>query len=355
LDNNPNIIKVAYGDYYYTLGDYYFNNDNFIEAKNNYEKAFSIYGDKLSSIKRFRNIICNYLIENNANKTIQDIEKFKTQNNNPSWCSTFIYLLKYNSGNFDSAKKTLFDQLEKLILENPLGLEDYSKDIPPQQNATLLKLEMAQTEESYRKFLQSYFPKWQPEFERFVEIYVRMQKGPDYQTFSQTSVLTYQMIAEKPIVADLPRLKMPTLLIIGQQDRTVFGRRFAPPEAVKLLGNFPKLGENAAKIIPHAKLVPLANVGHIPHIEVPELFNETVLNFLKNSKKKGRQLDEEYNEMIKAHNDGQQKLNEVAKECDQRPNREGLIEALIEQVILITRQEISMMMCIKGRGIYEGK
>ena len=178
--------------------------------------------------------------------------------------------------------------VEKLVLENPLGLEDYSKDIPPQQNATLLKLEMAQTEESYRKFLQSYFPKWQPEFERFVEIYVRMQKGPDYQTFSQTSVLTYQMIAEKPIVADLPRLKMPTLLIIGQQDRTVFGRRFAPPEAVKLLGNFPKLGENAVKIIPNAKLVPLANVGHIPHIEVPELFNETVLNFLKTSKKKGK-------------------------------------------------------------------
>jgi pimeloyl-ACP methyl ester carboxylesterase len=115
-----------------------------------------------------------------------------------------------------------------------------------------------------------------------------MQQGPDYQTFSQTSVLTYQMIAEKPIVADLPRLKMPTLLIIGQQDRTVFGRRFAPPEAVKLLGNFPKLGENAVKIISNAKLVPLANVGHIPHIEVPELFNETVLNFLKTSKKKGK-------------------------------------------------------------------
>ena len=132
LDNNPNIIKVAYGDYYCTLGDYYFNNDNFIEAKNNYEKAFSIYGDKLSSIKRFRNIICNYLIENNANKTIEDIEKFKTQNNNPSWCSTFIYLLKYNSGNFDSAQKTLFDQLEKLILENNQYfhlLSSYEKNI----------------------------------------------------------------------------------------------------------------------------------------------------------------------------------------------------------------------------------
>jgi pimeloyl-ACP methyl ester carboxylesterase len=34
--------------------------------------------------------------------------------------------------------------VQKLVLENPLGLEDYSKDIPPQQNDDLLKLEMAQ-------------------------------------------------------------------------------------------------------------------------------------------------------------------------------------------------------------------
>ena len=33
--------------------------------------------------------------------------------------------------------------VQKLVLENPLGLEDYSKDIPPQQNDNLLKLEMA--------------------------------------------------------------------------------------------------------------------------------------------------------------------------------------------------------------------
>jgi pimeloyl-ACP methyl ester carboxylesterase len=173
--------------------------------------------------------------------------------------------------------------VQKLILENPLGLEDYSKDIPPQTNDNLLKLEMAQTETSYRRFLQTYFPVWQPSFEQFVEIYVRIQKGPDYPAFAKTSVLTYQMIAEKPVVNDLPQLKMPVLLVIGQKDRTVFGRRFAPPEAVKSLGNFPELGRKAAQAIPNAKLVPLDNVGHIPHIEVPDIFVQTVVDFL-NSK-----------------------------------------------------------------------
>ncbi len=173
--------------------------------------------------------------------------------------------------------------VRKLVLENPLGLEDYSKDIPPQQNENLLNLEMAQTETSYRKFLQSYFPNWQPAYEQFVEVYVRVQKGPDYPAYARTSVLTYQMIAEKPVVNDLPQLKMPVLLVIGQKDRTVFGRRFAPPEAVQSLGNFPELGRKAAKIIPNARLVPVDNVGHVPHVELPDVFNKAVIEFL-NSK-----------------------------------------------------------------------
>ena len=139
---------------------------------------------------------------------------------------------------------------------------------------------MAQTETSYRRFLQSYFPNWKPEYEKFVEVYVRVQKGPDYLAYAQTSVLTYQMIAEKPVVNDLPSLQMPVLLIIGQQDRTVFGRRFAPPEAVKSLGNFPELGKKAQKVIPRATLVPIDHVGHVPHIEVPELYVNTVVQFL---------------------------------------------------------------------------
>lgn len=170
--------------------------------------------------------------------------------------------------------------VQKLVLENPLGLEDYSKDIPPQKNDDLLKLEMAQTETSYRRFLQSYFPSWQPSYEKFVEVYVRVQKGPDYPAYAKTSVLTYQMIAEKPVVNDLPQLKMPVLLVIGQKDRTVFGRRFAPPEAVKSLGNFPELGKKAQAAIPNAQLVPIENVGHVPHVEVHDVFVKTVVQFL---------------------------------------------------------------------------
>ncbi|WP_197713944.1 alpha/beta fold hydrolase [Polynucleobacter necessarius] len=173
--------------------------------------------------------------------------------------------------------------VQQLVLENPLGLEDYSRDIPTQKNDDLLKLEMAQTETSYRRFLQSYFPNWQPSYEKFVEVYVRVQKDLDYPAYANTSVLTYQMIVEKPVVSDLSDLKMPVLLVIGQKDPTVFGRRFAPQEAVKSLGNFPELGKKAQSVIPNAKLVPIENVGHVPHVEVPDQFVKIVVEFL-NSK-----------------------------------------------------------------------
>ena len=168
-----------------------------------------------------------------------------------------------------------------LVLENPLGLEDYVPSIPPQPTANLLKLEMAQTPASYRAFIKGYFKdNYRPEFERFVEQFARGQRSSEYPRAAMASALTYQMIYEGPTYPELPKLTVPTLLAIGQLDRTVFGRRFAPPEAVKALGNFPQLGKDAQKRIPGAKLVEFDNVGHVPHLEAPERFHAAVLDFL---------------------------------------------------------------------------
>jgi pimeloyl-ACP methyl ester carboxylesterase len=172
------------------------------------------------------------------------------------------------------------ERVSALILENPLGLEDYALSIPPQQTTNLVKLEMAQTPASYRNFVKSYFPNGKTDVEPFVEQFARVQLSGDYPHFAQVSALTYQMIYEGPIFNELPKLTVPTLLIIGQSDRTVFGRRFAPPEVVKPLGNFPQLGRAAQKMIPGAKLVEFQGVGHVPHLEMPGRFHAVVLDFI---------------------------------------------------------------------------
>jgi pimeloyl-ACP methyl ester carboxylesterase len=172
------------------------------------------------------------------------------------------------------------ERVAALVLEDPIGLEDYRASIPPQVTENLVKLEMAQTPASYRNFLKGYFPNWKPEYERFVEQFARVQLSPEYPHFAQVSALTYQMIYDGPIVGELPKLQVPTLLVIGQLDRTVFGRRFAPPEVVKPLGNFPQLGKQAQQLIPGAQLKEFPGVGHVPHLEMPERFHAVVMDFL---------------------------------------------------------------------------
>jgi len=167
-----------------------------------------------------------------------------------------------------------------LVLENPLGLEDYRPVIPPQETAQLVRLEMAQTAASYRSFVRSYFANWKPEYERFVEQFARLQLSGDYPRYALISALTYQMIYEGPIYDELPKLSVPTLLVIGQQDRTVFGRRFAPADAVRALGNFPQLGRLTQQRIAGSVLKEFNHVGHVPHLEAPERFHAVVQDFI---------------------------------------------------------------------------
>jgi pimeloyl-ACP methyl ester carboxylesterase len=45
--------------------------------------------------------------------------------------------------------------------------------------------------------------------------------------------------------------------------------------------NFPAQAKHIAATIPGGELVLLPNVGHVPHIQVPDIFNRELLKFLK--------------------------------------------------------------------------
>ena len=53
------------------------------------------------------------------------------------------------------------------------------------------------------------------------------------------------MILGQPVVYELERIAVPTVLMIGQKDTTAIGKDRAPPEAAKTLGNYPELGRLA--------------------------------------------------------------------------------------------------------------
>ena len=88
------------------------------------------------------------------------------------------------------------------------------------------------------------------------------------------------MIYEQPVCHEFGEVKAKTLLVIGQADRTVVGKAPVKKELLPTVGQYPALGRKTAALIPNAKLVELANVGHIPHMEMKDKLHEVLLNFL---------------------------------------------------------------------------
>jgi pimeloyl-ACP methyl ester carboxylesterase len=88
------------------------------------------------------------------------------------------------------------------------------------------------------------------------------------------------MATTQPVVHEFERIRVPTLLLIGQLDRTAVGADRAPPDVAKKLGNYPLLGRAAAKRIPGAKLIEFPDLGHAPQIQAPDRFHEALLKGL---------------------------------------------------------------------------
>ncbi len=173
------------------------------------------------------------------------------------------------------------ETVSKLILENPIGLEDYRTFIPYTPFENLLKGEQAQTYDSMKTYQQTYYTAWKPEYEQYVQAQAESLIKPDFPQTAVANALTSLMIYEQPVVYEFKNLKTPTLLIIGQEDRTVVGKNRLPKDAQNKYGQYPELGKKINGEIPNSKLVELAAVGHIPHVQTLNKFMDAVLDFIK--------------------------------------------------------------------------
>jgi pimeloyl-ACP methyl ester carboxylesterase len=169
----------------------------------------------------------------------------------------------------------------RLVLENPIGLEDYRVKVPFTSVDATYRAMLTPTREGLDRFYRSYFGTWKAEFGLWSDLAWRATLSGEWPRAARASALTYDMIFTQPVVQDLPRIAVPTLLIIGQADRTTLGRGALAPEVLATLGRYPELGRRAQAAIPGAKLVELPGVGHIAHLESPEPFHAALLAFLK--------------------------------------------------------------------------
>ncbi len=175
------------------------------------------------------------------------------------------------------------ERVTRLILEDPVGLEDYRLHVPPQSDETLYRAELANTDPAkIRAFYARYFADPKPGiYGPLADVQIRVTRSAEFPRWAKASALAYQMIYQQPVRYEYPLLKPPVLLIIGDKDRTAPLSGYASPEARKLMGDFMALGRAAVHDIPNAKLVVIPNCGHIPHLERPQEFYRALLAFLK--------------------------------------------------------------------------
>ncbi|HLL88129.1 MAG TPA: alpha/beta hydrolase, partial [Tepidisphaeraceae bacterium] len=155
--------------------------------------------------------------------------------------------------------------------------------IPFRRTQQTYEGELANTDPAkIRAFLRRYVVEWDPgKYEKFVEARSRVALSGEYPRFAKASALTYQMIYQQPVRHEFKLIETPTLLVIGQEDRTTLGRGFVSEDVLRNLGDYPRLGREAARDIAGAKLVELENVGHLPMLEAPEKFHAALLEFLR--------------------------------------------------------------------------
>ena len=111
---------------------------------------------------------------------------------------------------------------EKLVLVNPIGLEDWKRNVPYRTIDQNTEAEAKKKPEDVRGYMtKSYFDgKWKPEYAPLIEIQAGWLAGPDKERMARISALTSDMVMTQPVLYEVPDLKVPTLLIIGDRDRT---------------------------------------------------------------------------------------------------------------------------------------
>jgi pimeloyl-ACP methyl ester carboxylesterase len=97
-----------------------------------------------------------------------------------------------------------------------------------------------------------------------------------FEFYKASRQATVEQMRPYRILERLEEFKLPTLVIWGREDpRGIYERAVA-----------------AVKRLPNAKLVTVEKCGHLPYIEHPSLFNQTVLEFLTAQRESSRTISE---------------------------------------------------------------
>ncbi len=195
------------------------------------------------------------------------------------------FVIGHSMGGMLATRLTLMfpGNVQKLLLINPIGLEDWKTKVPYKDVNELFANELKSDETKIREYQKaSYFDgQWKPEYEKGIEIAVGWTKHKDYKRVAWNAALTTDMVFTQPVVYEFKNLKVPTLLLLGTRDRTAVGKAWADPSIREELGRYDKLGKEVIKTIPTGTLVELPGIGHMPQVESYDSYWQNLISFIQ--------------------------------------------------------------------------
>ena len=175
------------------------------------------------------------------------------------------------------------NEVERLVLVNPLGLIDRSEEgLPYTDVDTLWAGEKKTSYASIKAYQQVnyYHGTWRPAYDRWVWMLAGMYRGAGRDAVALAQAKTSEMIRTQPVAHELYRITPPTTLIVGTLDKTAFGRQQAPTSLRKFLLAIPLVAPEAVRKMPNATLVRLDGLGHAPQVEDPARFEAALVQAL---------------------------------------------------------------------------
>ncbi len=164
--------------------------------------------------------------------------------------------------------------VKKLILINPIGLEDYGQYAQFKDVNFFYKRELAMTLDKARNYQKKnyYDGKWSSEYEQLLVPLKGMLAGADWEAVAWNNALTYGPIFSENIVDRLSQVTSQTFLIIGTRDTTGPGRGWLKDGVTKTLGDYKTLGKQANSLVKGSVLFELEGLGHMPQYEDYDVF-----------------------------------------------------------------------------------
>lgn len=161
------------------------------------------------------------------------------------------------------------ERVRQLVLVDPIGLEDWKLKVPYTTIDEWYAQELAKTPEKIKAYQQKsyYGGEWKPAYDRWVYPLAAPLNSPEYPRLAWNNALTYDMIFTQPVCYEFSQLEVPTLLMVGTEDRTALGKDKVASAVAETMGDYPRLARATVAQIPDARLVLFEGLGHLPHIE----------------------------------------------------------------------------------------